>query len=110
MQPHLTLTPCMRLLYCDSTFRHLVHKGSRAMPEQSYWSDLTNHRLTRRRALQTTGVGVAAAAFLAACGGSDSNSGGSGKTTESKRSSIVAEPKDTAKEGKAGGVWKHFSR
>ena len=80
------------------------------MPAPSYWSDLTNNRVTRRRALQATGVGVAAAAFLAACGGSDSGSGGSGKTAENKRSSIVAEPKDTAKEGKPGGVWKHFAR
>jgi ABC-type transport system substrate-binding protein len=81
------------------------------MPSQSYWSDLTNNRISRRRALQATGAGVAGAAFLAACGGSDSsNGGGSGKAAENKRSSIVAEPKDTAKEGKAGGVWKHFAR
>ena len=105
-----SLTPCMRLLYCDSTFRHLVQMGSRAMPSQSYWSDLTSNRVTRRRALQATGAGVAGAAFLAACGGSDSSSGGSGKAAENKRSSIVTEPKDTAKEGKAGGVWKHFAR
>src|SRR5262245_42538827 len=80
------------------------------MPAPSYWSDLTNNRVTRRRALQATGVGVAARAFLAACGGSDSSSGGGDKPAENKRSALVTEPKDTAKEGKQGGVWKHFAR
>lgn len=78
------------------------------MPSQSYWSDLTNNRISRRRALQAAGAGVVGAAFLAACGGSDS--GGSGKPAENKRSSLVAQPRDTAKEGKPGGVWKHFAR
>ena len=43
---------------------------------QNYWASMTSNRLSRRRALQTTGAGVLGAAFLAACGGSD-DSGGS---------------------------------
>src|SRR4051812_6037017 len=89
----------------------MVQKGNRAMQsQQGYWTGLTSNRITRRRALQATSVGVAAAAFLAACGGSDSSSSGSGKQAENKRSALMAEPKDTAKDGKQGGVWKHFAR
>src|SRR5688572_14231762 len=44
---------------------------------ESYWGNILNKRLTRRRAIAATGAATGAAAFLAACGGGDSG-GGSG--------------------------------
>ena len=49
----------------------------------SYWTKVLTNRISRRRALASTGAATAAAAFLAACGGDDdddepASSGGSG--------------------------------
>jgi ABC-type transport system substrate-binding protein len=73
----------------------------------SYWNEVLRHRITRRRGLATTGAASLAAAILAACGGSDK---GANEEAGSKRASLIMEPKDTANDGKAGGVWKHFAR
>ncbi|HLF76353.1 MAG TPA: ABC transporter substrate-binding protein [Dehalococcoidia bacterium] len=77
---------------------------------EGYWTNLTKHRFTRRKVvLGGSGIGISALTLsLLGCG---SDSGGDrSKETTNKRSSLVAEPKDTAKEGKPGGVWKHFTR
>jgi hypothetical protein len=64
-----------------------------------YWARLLAGRLTRRRALAATGSAVGGAAFLAACGGDDSDSG-------SDKSGLVSEPKDETKSVKRSGVYK----
>src|SRR5215471_2533185 len=83
------------------------------MSEDSYWSNLTGNRISRRRALVGgAGLGVGALALsMIGCGGSDSSSGSkSSGDSGAKASSLVAKPADTAKDGKQGGVWKHFAR
>jgi len=52
----------------------------------SYWTKVLTNRISRRRALASTGAATAAAAFLAACGGDDdddepASDGGSGTTS-----------------------------
>ena len=44
--------------------------------QDSYWSRFKDSRMSRRRALALTGGTALGAAFLAACGGSDSSSRG----------------------------------
>jgi peptide/nickel transport system substrate-binding protein len=75
----------------------------------SYWDQVLNKRISRRRGLAGVGAGTAAAAFLAACGGDDDD-GGSGTGDGSGASGLVAKPEDTSGKAKQGGVWKHFSR
>ena len=70
----------------------------------SYWTKLINGRMNRRSALQTTGAAALGAAFLAACGGSDSGSGGDGKPAD--KSGLLAKAADTTKQAKTGGTWK----
>ncbi len=67
---------------------------------QSYWERTIAHRVDRRRVLATTGATSIAAALLAACGRGSSSSGGK------SASSLVAEPVDTSKQAKQGGVYK----
>ncbi len=95
----------------------------------SYWSDIVRHRVTRRRALATTGAGVLGAAFLAACGSSNNNSavstatapasGASGSsassgatgatgTTGAASNGLIATPVDTTAQAKAGGTLKDY--
>jgi peptide/nickel transport system substrate-binding protein len=72
-----------------------------------YWTRLTTGRVTRRRALATTGAGTLGAAFLAACGGSDSGPGGASSSGGDKASnSTITKPEDTLKEAKRGGTLK----
>src|SRR3954447_8812975 len=74
----------------------------------NYWNRLTNSRITRRRGLAITGAGALGAAFLAACG--SSNSGGdSGKKDDKAspdKSGLVYEPVDSTAQAKPGGTIK----
>jgi peptide/nickel transport system substrate-binding protein len=65
-----------------------------------YWSTITLGRIARRRLLAGVTASAGAAAFLAACGGGDS--GGS----KSDKGGLVAEPQDTTKQAKRGGILK----
>jgi ABC-type transport system substrate-binding protein len=66
----------------------------------SYWNQVLEQRLSRRRAIAGTGAVAASAAFLAACGGSDS--GGSG---DKDKSSLLYKPADESKNAKRGGTY-----
>ena len=74
-----------------------------ALPS-NYWSKVLDNRISRRRGLTVAGAGVMSAAFLAACGGSDSG-GSSGNDTKDK-ASLVTKPEDTVKQAKRGGILK----
>jgi hypothetical protein len=67
----------------------------------SYWTKASWARVTRRRALALTGMTGAAAAFLAACGGSDGDGG-------SDKSGLLTAPVDTTKQAKRGGTSKWY--
>src|SRR4051794_31028437 len=74
----------------------------------TYWNRLLDSRLTRRRALASTGAGGLGAALLAACGssgggGSDAKSSGGTKPT-----GLVIKPEDTSKQAKRGGTMKTY--
>jgi ABC-type transport system substrate-binding protein len=66
----------------------------------NYWHSILATRLSRRRALQITGMTSAGAAFLAACGGDD------GKPSSS--SDLVAQPKDSFAQAATGGTMKLY--
>jgi len=72
---------------------------------EDYWHRLSSNRLSRRRALVTTGAGALGAAFLAACGGSDDSSGGKSSAQAAKKdtSGLLASPKDDSAQRKRGG-------
>src|SRR5512143_2757433 len=70
----------------------------------NYWARFTSNRISRRRGLAVAGAGVMSAAFLAACGGSDS-AGNSGNDTKDK-ASLVTKTEDTVKQAKRGGILK----
>ena len=74
--------------------------------QNGYWSSILSRRVQRRRALTVSGAGLASAAFLAACGGSDS----SGGSTEGDSSGLVTKPVDSTKEAKRGGTIKDYIR
>jgi ABC-type transport system substrate-binding protein len=76
--------------------------------EQGYWGRTLGQRLSRRRAIASTGAAGLGAALLAACGGSDSGgSGGGGKNEpQAPVSSLITQQKDTTKEAKKGGTLK----
>ena len=66
----------------------------------SYWHDITGARTNRRRILAVTGMGTAAAAFLAACGG-----GSESKTSDAEKQSNndrLFKPTDTSSKAVAG--------
>jgi peptide/nickel transport system substrate-binding protein len=67
---------------------------------ESYWQRIVETRLSRRRAMATTGAAAAGAAFLAACGGGDKGSG--------DKSGLVTSPVDTSKQAKRGGTNKWY--
>ena len=71
------------------------------MSASSYWSGISQRRLSRRRALAGAGASAAAAALLAACGGGDGE-GGSSKDA----SSLLTKPVDTSKQAVRGGTIK----
>jgi peptide/nickel transport system substrate-binding protein len=69
----------------------------------NYWSKVLDNRISRRRGLTVAGAGVMSAAFLAACGGSDS---GNSANDAPDKASLVTKPEDTAKQAKKGGILK----
>jgi ABC-type transport system substrate-binding protein len=64
-----------------------------------YWTKVLSGRVSRRRAMASTGAGAAAAAFLAACGGGDGDDGAPQDT-----SGLLAKREDTSKDAKTGGT------
>ncbi len=73
------------------------------MTAGSYWDAIANQRLSRRKAIVSTGAASLSAAILAACGGSGSNSKSSGDKASSDKSSLIAKAQDTYKQAKRGG-------
>jgi peptide/nickel transport system substrate-binding protein len=69
----------------------------------SYWNNILQTRLGRRRALAGTGAATAGALLLAACGGGSTTDGEGGKT------SLLSQPVDTSKQAKRGGTMKWFA-
>jgi peptide/nickel transport system substrate-binding protein len=67
-----------------------------------YWRSALSQRLTRRRGIAAVGAGALGAAFLAACGGSDSSS----SSATSSAPKAFTQPEDTSKSAKRGGVLK----
>jgi ABC-type transport system substrate-binding protein len=63
----------------------------------SYWTNILQRRVSRRRGIAATGGAGAAALLLAACGG--------GSDADNDKSSLLATPKDTSGDAKPGGVW-----
>jgi peptide/nickel transport system substrate-binding protein len=81
----------------------------------SYWSNITQRRVGRRRALGITGGFALGAAFLAACGGSENksgapSSGGNSSGGSSTSSGLVTDVKDTTSSAKRGGVLKDYAQ
>jgi ABC-type transport system substrate-binding protein len=71
----------------------------------TYWQDIVGARTTRRRVLAATGMGTAAAAFLAACGGgSDSGKTADGQTANDK----LFRPTDTSSKATSGSTWQRI--
>jgi peptide/nickel transport system substrate-binding protein len=75
------------------------------MQHGSYWSDLTQRRLSRRRALAGTAALGGATALLAACGGGSSSSGTA--SNESGGSGLIVKQPDRSKDAKTGGTLNH---
>src|SRR5262245_26850133 len=65
-----------------------------------YWQRIASQRVGRRRALATAGGSSLAAAFLAACGGGDSD----GKAGE--KEGLLTKATDTSDQAKRGGILK----
>jgi peptide/nickel transport system substrate-binding protein len=73
--------------------------------KDGYWQTTLNGRISRRRALFGSGAAVAGAAFLAACGGDDDDGEDSG-TGRRDTSGLLAEPADSSRTAKPGGILK----
>src|SRR3954451_12289688 len=69
----------------------------------SYWTNVLEHRVNRRRAIAATGGAFSVAALLAACGGSGNSSN---TTTGKDKSSLVAPLEDETKKLKRGGMFR----
>jgi ABC-type transport system substrate-binding protein len=69
--------------------------------EANYWERFTQSRLSRRRGLAAAGAGALGAAFLAACGGGDSDGV---KGASGDKSGLIHEPSDTTANAKPGGT------
>ena len=63
-------------------------------------------RIGRRRAITLAGGTALGAAFLAACGGSDSGGSGGGSGDGKDKSSLITKHEDTTKQAKKGGILK----
>jgi ABC-type transport system substrate-binding protein len=66
----------------------------------SYWTTYLDRRINRRRILAASASGIAGAALLAACGGSDSKGGAEGDS-----SGLLSVPADTTSKAVPGGIW-----
>ena len=73
--------------------------------QESYWSRFRDSRISRRRALALTGGTALGAAFLAACGGSDSgnSSDGGGSSGPKDNSGLLTQMKYDQANAKRGG-------
>jgi len=71
----------------------------------SYWDNVLQTRVSRRRAIVATGAVAGAAAFLAACGGDEGGGGDGG----GGGSGLVAKAEDSLKGAKYGGVLKEVA-
>src|SRR5436305_38979 len=71
----------------------------------NYWAKTLHQRLSRRRTLVATSASAIGAGLLAACGGSDSNEGG---TSSKQGAGILFKPADTSKEATKGGTLQSF--
>src|SRR5438094_201574 len=69
------------------------------MPD-NYWTHTFTWRLSRRRALATSGAAATGAAIMAACG-----SGKAGSNAPGGQSGLVSQPVDTTNKAIPGGVW-----
>ena len=76
------------------------------MQHNGLWTRSLTQRLSRRRAIATTGSAALGAAFLAACGGGSSSSSSGGGKDDKNVSGLVTPQKDTTKEAKKGGTLK----
>src|SRR5436190_21446734 len=94
----------MRAAHAAATGRAGLSATSKnEVPMQSdYWADALRSRLSRRRAVLGSASAAGAAAFLAACGGSDNNKGATAK------SDLVEESKDTTAQAVRGGTLKAY--
>src|SRR5690349_1348989 len=75
-----------------------------------YWNRTSQARISRRRAIIATTGGAAGAAFLAACGGSDSGQKGSGKEQDlpADKRGLLYTPAETTSQAKPGGTLKSW--
>ncbi len=100
------------------------------MTNGNYWRRFTSKRLSRRRALISGGAFTASAAFLAACGGDDDDSGSTGSTgatgstgstgstggstgatgTTGASSGLITSPADTSAKADRSGTIRHYAR
>ena len=74
---------------------------------QSYWDRVLTKRVTRRRAIASTGALTASAAFLAACGGDDDDDdddGGGGAAQPTQAGGGAAQPTPGGGGASAGGA------
>src|SRR5262245_44446374 len=76
------------------------------LADNSYWERAMTGRVGRRRALTLVGGSALGAAFLAACGGSDSGGGNGGSGDGKDKSSLIAKSEDVTKQAKKGGILK----
>src|SRR5690348_9670933 len=74
----------------------------------NYWNRLLDSRLTRRRALASTGAAGLGAALLAACGSSSNSSSSGTNSGGAKPAGLVIKPEDTSKQAKRGGTMKTY--
>jgi ABC-type transport system substrate-binding protein len=70
--------------------------------KSNYWNRTLDRRLSRRSTIALAGTGTAAAAFLAACGGGDSDSGAGVKDANS----LIVKVQDETSSVVRGGIYR----
>src|SRR5437762_3928020 len=79
--------------------------------KSSYWAEISERRLTRRRTVGMMAAGTAAAILAACGGGSGSSSGASGASSSTKNkdsSGLLTTPEVTTKNAVGGGTWQYY--